>query len=100
MTEGKVIAFQTSTNIPSLAWECDAGLGYDIAPSLISESGNAVLVATDKGIIVAIDKTSRQVVWKYKLSEALINGITPLSMNCYLVSTLDGHIACIEIKLK
>jgi hypothetical protein len=45
---------------------------------------------------VAIDKTTRQVAWKHKLTNALINGITPAGKNRILMTSLDGKVASIK----
>jgi outer membrane protein assembly factor BamB/predicted MPP superfamily phosphohydrolase len=96
MTEGNVMAFSTSAKEQSLVWECEAGLGYEIAPTPITENKKLVFVPTTNGTIVAIDKATHQVAWKYKLSNALINAIQPDGENRVLVTVLDGRVACIE----
>lgn len=95
MNEGNVDAFYTNTNEQTLAWECHAGIGYEIAPSPITESGKIVFVPTTAGIICAIDKTSHQIIWKHKVSNALINYVLPIGQNKVLVSVLDGKITCL-----
>jgi len=92
MTEGNVDAFYTSPNEQQLAWECKAGLGYEIAPSPIVESAGYVFVPTTSGTIVAIDKKTHQVAWKHKVSNALINAIVPVGRDKILVSVLDGKV--------
>lgn len=96
MTEGHIMAFDTRTNTQSIVWDCDAELGYEIGPSPISENNRFVFVPTCNGLIVAISKTTHRVAWKYKLSNCLINGITPLKSNQILVSSLDGKVTCLE----
>lgn len=96
MHEGNVDAFYTSPNEQKLAWECPAELGYEIAPSPISEAGNLVFVPTTEGIVCAIDKTTHQVAWKYKASNALVNHILPIGKRQILVSLLDGKIVCLK----
>ncbi len=98
MTEGHVLAFQTFSNEQTLAWDCQADLGYEIGPSPIVEKGDLVFVPTCNGVVVAISKTDHQVAWKYKLSNALVNGVTPLNGNQLLVTSLDGRVACIQYK--
>jgi outer membrane protein assembly factor BamB len=95
MTEGNVDAFYTQVNQQELAWECKAELGYEIAPSPITEDGNLVFVATATGVICAVDKQIHQVAWKHKLSNALVNLILPIGDSRVLVTTLDGKIACL-----
>lgn len=96
MNEGQVDAFYTHSGRQELAWECKADLGYEIAPSPITENGNLVLVPTTAGTVVAIDRNNAQVAWKHKISNALVNYIAPLSPNRILVTTLDGWVVCIE----
>jgi len=96
MHEGNVDAFYTLSDEQKLAWESEAGLGYEIAPSPITESGELVFVPTTEGIVCAIDKTTHQVAWKYKVSNALVNYILPVGNNEVLVSLLDGKIVCLK----
>lgn len=96
MKEGNFIAFSTSANEQSLVWECEAGLGYEIAPSPITENKTLIFVPTTSGTVVAIDKKTHQVAWKYKISNALINAIQPVGEHQVLITVLDGRVACLE----
>lgn len=95
MTEGNVDAFYTQAGEQQLAWECKAGLGYEIAPSPITEAGNLIFVPTATGTVCAINKETHEVVWKHKLSNALVNLIVPVGNSQILVTTLDGKVACL-----
>lgn len=96
MNEGNVDAFYTNTKEQKLAWECPADLGYEIAPSPITEANGYLFVPTTNGIVCAINKNTHQVAWKYKISNALINHILPVSDRQLLVSVLDGKIVCLQ----
>ena len=96
MKEGNFMAFSTSAKEQSLVWQCEAGLGYEIAPSPITENEQLIFVPTTSGTMVAIDKTTHLVAWKYKLSNALINDIEPVGEHQVLVTVLDGRVACLE----
>lgn len=96
MNEGNVDAFYTSSATQELAWECKADLGYEIAPSPVVEGGNIIFVPTTDGIVCAIDKTTHQLIWKHKVSNALINSILPLDSSHLLLSIFDGKIICLE----
>lgn len=96
MSEGNVDAFYTNSAEQKLAWECQADLGYEIAPSPIVESGNTVFVPTTTGVVVAIDKKTHTVAWKFKVSNALINSILPIGNNRIIVSVLDGQVICLK----
>ena len=96
MTEGNVDAFFTRSGGQELAWECAAGLGYEIAPSPIAESGKFIFIPTTSGIVCAINKQTHVVAWKHKLSNALVNAITPVGKDRLLVTTLDGKVVCLQ----
>jgi len=95
MTEGNVMAFETAASEQKLAWNCPADLGYEIGPAPIVENGNLIFVSTCNGVVVAISKVTHEVVWRYKLSNALINMVTPVAANEILVTSLDGQVACL-----
>jgi outer membrane protein assembly factor BamB len=97
MTGGNVDAFFTDSENQKLAWECPADLGYDIAPSPIIEAGNFIYIPTSSGMVVAINKKTHLVAWKHKVSNALINSITPVGKRRLLVSVLDGQVVCLMI---
>lgn len=96
MKEGNFLAFSTSEQQQSLVWECEAELDYEIAPSPITENEQLIFVPTTYGTVVAIDKTSHLIAWKYKLSNALINAIQPVGAHQVLVTVLDGRVASLE----
>ncbi len=98
MTEGHVLALQTSASEQTVIWDCQADLGYEIGPSPIVENGDLIFVPTCNGVVVAVSKTTHQVVWKYKLSNALINAVTSVGANQVLITSLDGRVACLEYK--
>jgi outer membrane protein assembly factor BamB len=96
MTEGNVDAFVTSSDKQTLAWECKADLGYEIAPSPIVESGRFVFIPSATGIVTAIDRKTHLVAWKHKVSDALINSVLPVGKNRLLVSAMDGKVVCLS----
>ncbi|MBC8005121.1 MAG: PQQ-binding-like beta-propeller repeat protein [Verrucomicrobia bacterium] len=96
MKEGNFLAFSSSSSEQTVVWQCEASLGYEIAPSPITENEQLVFVPTTSGMVVAIDKTTHRVAWKYKLSNALINAIQPVGQHQLLVTVLDGRVACLK----
>lgn len=96
VTEGKIIGFDTSVNEQKPVWECNAELGYEISPTPIIEKNGIVFAATTNGQIIAIEKKSEKVKWKYKISNTLINSIQPISKSELIVTTFDGKIVCIK----
>lgn len=82
-----------------LYWNAETGIGYDIAPSALSACGGAVLIPCDKGNIVALSAADGSILWRHKLSIALVN---PLKVwvegnkLLILASVMDGTVALLE----
>lgn len=98
-----VFAYKTTGAEPELVWGVNAGFGYEIAPTPVTvakgegEGGSdLVFVPTDKGNIIALNGSDGSVVWKHKLSNALINYIEPVAGRRILVSTMDGFVAMLQ----
>ncbi len=96
MTEGNVLALETRCDSQKVVWECEAGLGYEIAPSPVTQKGDLLFVPTTSGVIYAIDRKENRVVWKYQAGEALINHILPVGGRRLLVTTFDGKVVCLR----
>ena len=96
MTEGNVMAFDAKSDTQKVVWECRAGLGYEIAPSPLTQKGDLVFVPTTSGRIVAVDRKKNQVAWNFQAGEALVNHILPLKNNRLLVTTFEGRVACLK----
>lgn len=96
MTEGNVMAFDAKSDTQKVEWECRAGLGYEIAPSPLTQKGDLVFVPTTSGRIVAVDRKKNQVAWNFQAGEALVNHILPVKNNRLLVTTFEGRVACLK----
>ncbi|MGE0021638.1 MAG: PQQ-binding-like beta-propeller repeat protein [Draconibacterium sp.] len=96
MTEGHVMAFETTASEQITAWDCPAELGYEIGPSPITEADDLIFVPTSLGEIVAIGKKTHKVEWRIKLTNALVNGVTVAGKRRILATTLDGLVVAIR----
>jgi len=96
MTEGHVMAFETAANEQKIAWDCQADLGYEIGPSPITEAGELAFIPTSLGEIVSVNKKTKQVEWRYKLSNALVNAVQYTGNQHLLATTLDGWVVSLK----
>ena len=93
-----VQAYATTASDAEKRWEVRPGFGYEIAPtpSACSANGQLVFVPTDKGNLFCLNAADGAVVWKHKISVALINSIVPLPDNQLLVATMDGVVTLLQ----
>lgn len=92
-----IFCFSTSPTMKGeVLWGVNAEIGYDIAPTPITSKDGVVFIPTDKGAIVALDESNGEVLWRYKLSFALVNYIEPLEDRRLLVTTMDGIVTLMK----
>ncbi len=93
--DGFVIGVSTSANEMEIPWRSNTDLNYEIAPTAIVEIDDVVYVPSNSGIVTALDRKDGAVIWKHKISNALITNITPISKNKIIVTTMDGKVTCL-----
>lgn len=93
-----VQAYATAAADAEKRWEAKPGFGYEISPTPIacSADGKLLFVPTDKGNIFCLDAADGSVVWKHKVSVALIGSIVPLPGHRLLAATMDGVVTLLQ----
>lgn len=91
-----VFCFSTQSGTPEVIWASDAEFGYEISPTPITTDSELVFVPTDKGDIIALKAADGSIVWRHKLSYALINYIQPIEGRKLLVTTMDGKVSLLS----
>ena len=66
--------------------------GYELAPTALVEKDGVVYAPTDKGNIFAYRASDGKFLWKYRISNGLINMILPTSSGGLYVSAMDGKL--------
>lgn len=96
--DGFVIGVSTIANDMDVRWRSETGLNYEIAPTAIVEIDDVVYVPSNSGLVVAVNRIDGSIIWKHKISNALITNITPISKNKVIVTTMDGKVTCLVYK--
>lgn len=91
-----VQAYDSEPNEVVKRWEISPGYGYEIAPTPSACADHLVFVPTDKGNIFALRDYNGAVVWRHKVSVALINSIVPVPERKLLVTTMDGVVTVLN----
>lgn len=89
--------FSTLVQRKKPLWRVKAGYDYEIGPSPVTTCDGNVYVPTAQGYIYAFKEKDGALLWKHRLSVALINYVLPLSDNRLLVSSLDGKVALLQL---
>jgi len=92
---GQLLGISTKADSMQVAWTSSLQLPYELCPSPIVENKGIVYVPTHSGTVYAVDRKGGDVIWRYKLSNALINPILPWG-NDVFVSTMDGKVMCLR----
>ncbi|MBD2751295.1 outer membrane protein assembly factor BamB family protein [Spirosoma validum] len=93
-----VWALSTRSDVAQPEWFVNCQYGAEISPSAIVEKANTIFVPTDEGVLYVIDRSTRQLSWARKLSNAMVNPVFPLSNHDVLVTTMDGKIVRLRNK--
>ena len=96
--QGELIGISTSEPEMKIIWKSNTQLNYEIAPTAIVEFQNVIYVPSNSGIVIAVNRSDGSILWKHKISNALITNITPVSKNKIIVTTMDGKVTCLEYK--
>jgi len=93
---------EASGTLPAskLDWNVEDDSGYEISPTPLVEKDGMFLIPTDKGNIIALDAKDGSIIWKHKISIALINPMQVWSKDgktYILASTMDGVVTLLEV---
>ncbi len=72
--DGEVVAVSTTSDDFDLLWRVDTGLGYEHAPCIVLESDGTIYVGSRRGIMVAIDAATHEILYTYRLGSSEFNG--------------------------
>ncbi len=93
--EGELIGFSTKADSMQVDLKSNTNLGYEIAPTAIVADNDLIYVPSDDGTVIAVNKDG-SVLWKHKISNALITNITAVSADRIIVTTMDGKVVCLQ----
>lgn len=97
--DGQIIAIDATVAERKIKWiSSGEDMGYELAPTPVVEKNGVVYAPTDKGLIFAFRASDGSFLWKYRVSNGLINMILPTDNNELFVSAMDGKL--VKLKLK
>lgn len=90
--DGNLLGVSPIADNMEIVWRSNLQLPYELNPSTIVTNGKQVFVPSHSGLLSGIDVGNGDVLWQYKLSNAMINPILVLGSNHIIASTMDGVI--------
>ncbi|MDO9153226.1 MAG: PQQ-binding-like beta-propeller repeat protein [Paludibacter sp.] len=91
-----VVAINALADTPKVIWKTNAAYGYDHNVSMLIEHGGIIVFGTKNGLLSGMNARKGQVLWYYKIGNSIINTITPVSQNEFVLTTTEGVIARIK----
>jgi outer membrane protein assembly factor BamB len=91
-----VFAVDPKADYHKILWKTNAGFGYDHNPSMLIDNNAVIIFSTKNGLLCGIDSEDGTLLWKYKIGNSIINTITPVSENEFILTTTGGIIARLE----
>lgn len=58
---------------------------------------NCFYALSDKGCVASINLPTGKLLWKFKVSNCLVNAVIPYEGNSTIISTMDGKLTCLTI---
>jgi outer membrane protein assembly factor BamB/predicted MPP superfamily phosphohydrolase len=93
--DGNLLGISPVADSMQVAWKSTLQLPYELCPSAIVEDKGLIFVPTHSGIVYGVDRKSGETLWKYKISNCLVNTVLPQNNRVY-VSTTDGVVTCLS----
>lgn len=91
-----IVAIAVQNDRCNTLWTLDAGFGYEHNPCPVVEYKGIIYAGGKNGLLVAIDKETQQVKWKYKCGNSAINKISIDPKNGLWVSLIEGKIMNVQ----
>ena len=93
-----IIAFPVSDTLPQPLWITNAKFGYDINSAQIAEKDGVVYYGTKNGLLLALDSSTGNILWKHKTGVTILNTVFPLNSKEVLLNDFDGKTILIKTK--
>ncbi|MCF7807765.1 MAG: PQQ-binding-like beta-propeller repeat protein [Candidatus Marinimicrobia bacterium] len=91
-----VFGVSAAGNAYAESWIVDAGYGRDFAPSMMMEKDGKTFFGTKDGWIYCMATSDGELLWKYRVSDGLVNTVLPLDDNQLVTTAADGNVSLLK----
>ena len=97
--DGQILAMDATVSERKINWiSSGEDMGYELTPTPVVEKNGVVYAPTDKGLIYAYRASDGVFLWKYRVSNGLINMILPTDNGELYVSAMDGKLVKLSVQ--
>jgi outer membrane protein assembly factor BamB/predicted phosphodiesterase len=93
-----IVTYAASREKQAAAWKMSCGFGYEHVPSMLIEKEGLVFFGTKNGVVYCINPATREIVWKYKIDNSMVNTVNVIDKRTVVATTMDGKIAMLKVK--
>ncbi len=93
-TDGKLYSIAVDAPDMKNNWSTNLLIGYDLCAAPLIEHDSIIYVPSNSGVVSAVSNTGK-LLWKHKVSNSLINNISPIGNDRLVISSVDGKITCL-----
>lgn len=98
--DGDILAVDATVPERKVKWiSSGEDMGYELTPTPVVEKDGVVYAPTDKGLIYAYRASDGAFLWKYRISNGLINMILPTENGELYVSAMDGRLVKLKVRV-
>lgn len=94
--EGRLYGVSSTADSMQFNWQAGIEMGYELDPAPAVDYEGVIYIPTHSGVVYAIDRNTHSLIWKYKLSNCLVNTVLPIGGKQVLFSTMDGKLVLIK----
>ena len=90
--DGQLLAVSATANEPKVEFVVDLTFGYEHTPCLVVEKDGIIYCGSKTGLLAAVDKQTKSLLWTYKLGTSALNGFEINQDGYVYASLIDGSI--------
>ncbi|MCM8569676.1 PQQ-binding-like beta-propeller repeat protein [Gramella jeungdoensis] len=93
-----LVAFKALGKNSELSWKKDLDYGYDHVPSMLIERKGDIFFGGRNGVVFSVNTDQKEVNWKFKIDNSMVNTINLLSRKKLVAATMDGKVVLLKWK--
>ncbi len=90
------VVVYSSSREKQTATKIHCGFGYKHVPSMLIEKNGLVFFGTKNGVVYCINPSTREVVWKHKIDNSMVNTVYVLDQHTLVAATMDGKLTVLK----